>query len=110
MHRLDASLVTPQNPCAQNLTMQRELAHTTHELARERAAVESVRSELGARAIEAQDERAAHEWSTRLRRNVKRFRAGLVFKAHRLLYHSTLGLRVRFRWSAGGVDTLQEGS
>jgi len=29
-----------------------------------------------------------------LRRNVKRLRGGLVFKAHRLLYHSTLGLRV----------------
>ena len=29
-----------------------------------------------------------------LRRNVKRFRGGLVFKAHILLYHSTLGLRV----------------
>ena len=29
-----------------------------------------------------------------LRRNVKRFRGGLVFKAHRLLYHSTVGLRV----------------
>ena len=29
-----------------------------------------------------------------LRRNVKRFRGGLVFKAHRLLYHSTLGLRI----------------
>ena len=27
-------------------------------------------------------------------RNVKRFRAGLVFKAHRRLYHSTLGSRV----------------
>ena len=26
--------------------------------------------------------------------NVLRFRGGLVFKAHRLLYHSTLGLRV----------------
>jgi len=25
---------------------------------------------------------------------VKRFRGGLVVKAHRLLYHSTLGLRV----------------
>jgi len=25
---------------------------------------------------------------------LKRFRGGLVFKAHRLLYHSTLGLRV----------------
>ena len=30
----------------------------------------------------------------RVRRNVKRFRGGLVFKAHRLLYHSTLGWRV----------------
>ena len=29
-----------------------------------------------------------------LRINVKRSRGGLVFKAHRLLYHSTLGLRV----------------
>ena len=29
-----------------------------------------------------------------LRRNVKRSRGGLVFKAHRLVYHSTLGWRV----------------
>jgi hypothetical protein len=29
-----------------------------------------------------------------LRRNVKRFRGGIVFKAHRLRYHSTLGSRV----------------
>ena len=29
-----------------------------------------------------------------LRRNAKRFREGLVFKAHRRLHHSTLGLRV----------------
>ena len=29
-----------------------------------------------------------------LRTYVKRFRGGLVFKAHRLVYHSTLGLRV----------------
>ena len=29
-----------------------------------------------------------------LDRNVQRFRGGLVFKAHRLLYHSTSGLRV----------------
>jgi len=27
-------------------------------------------------------------------RNVERFRGGLALKAHRLLYHSTLGLRV----------------
>ena len=29
-----------------------------------------------------------------LRRKEKRFRGGLVFQAHRLVYHSTLGLRV----------------
>ena len=29
-----------------------------------------------------------------LSRNVQRFRGGRVFKAHRLLYHSTLGVRV----------------
>jgi len=33
-------------------------------------------------------------WEQLLRRNVKRCPGGLVFKAHRLLYHSTLGLRV----------------
>ena len=27
-------------------------------------------------------------------RNVQRFQGGLVFKAHRLLYHATLGFRV----------------
>ena len=31
---------------------------------------------------------------TPLRRNVKRFRGGLVFKANRLLYHATLGSTV----------------
>ena len=31
------------------------------------------------------------------RRTVKRFREGLVSKAHRLVYHSTLGLRVTKR-------------
>ena len=41
-----------------------------------------------------------------LHRNVQRFRGGLVFKAHRLVYHSTLGLRVitkkkrRTSWSS----------
>ena len=37
------------------------------------------------------------EWNLHLGlgvRNVQRFRGGLVFKAYRLLYHSTLGLRV----------------
>ena len=32
--------------------------------------------------------------NVKLYRNVKRFQGGLVFKAHRLLYHSTLGFRV----------------
>ena len=31
---------------------------------------------------------------TQVYRNVQRFRGGLVFEAHRRLYHSTLGLRV----------------
>jgi len=37
-----------------------------------------------------------HTWWAALKRtrNVQRFRGGLVFKAHRLLYHSTLGLRI----------------
>jgi len=30
----------------------------------------------------------------KLHKNVQRFRGGLVFKAHRLVYHSTLDLRV----------------
>ena len=34
-----------------------------------------------------------HPQEQLLRRNVNRFREGLVFKADRLLYHSTLGLR-----------------
>jgi len=36
-------------------------------------------------------------------RNVKRFRGGLVFKAHKLVYHSTLGLRVIKKKKAGAV-------
>ena len=47
------------------------------------------------------------DWWTRIEeqlllRNVKRFRGGLVFKAHRLLYHSTLGSRVIQKKVAGG--------
>jgi len=50
---------------------------------------------------------------------VQRFRSGLVFKAHRLLYHSTLGLRVinkkkndtrqpmRLKWRRGHRGALQ---
>ena len=41
-------------------------------------------------------------------RNVKRLRGGLVFKAHRLLYHSTLGLRViQNKVFAGQGENLQ---
>ena len=39
-----------------------------------------------------------------LSRNAKRFRGGLVFKAHRLLHHSTLGLRVKKK-KKGCVET-----
>ena len=41
-----------------------------------------------------------------LSRNVKRFRERLVFKAHRLVYHSTLGSSVIIRCGAtpaGGI-------
>ena len=40
-----------------------------------------------------------------LRRNKKRFRGGLVFEAHRLLYHSTLGLRVIKKKRRSLLDT-----
>ena len=50
-------------------------------------------------------------------RNVERFRGGLVFKAHRLLYQSTLGSRVmkrkKFRVEGrawGSVSTHRDGS
>ena len=48
------------------------------------------------------------------RRNVKGFRGGLVFKAHRLLYHSTLcsetiqNKKGRNRLSGAGRDTSRE--
>ena len=37
---------------------------------------------------------ATFNWGQLLYRNVKQFRGGLVFKAHRLWHHSTLGARV----------------
>ena len=37
---------------------------------------------------------------------MKRFRGGLVSKAHRLLYHSTLGLRVIKTWQLAPVKAL----
>ena len=47
-----------------------------------------------------------------LHRNVQRFRGGLVFKAHRLVYHSTLDLRVSKKKKVrdiycGGADRLR---
>ena len=36
---------------------------------------------------------------------MKRLRRGLVFKAHRLVYHSTLGLRVIQKKGAGPLTT-----
>ena len=52
-----------------------------------------------------------------LDKNVQRFRGGIVFKAHRLLYHSTEGLRVikrkregrfrsRFRGFSAGTTSI----
>ena len=43
------------------------------------------------------------------RRNVKRFRGGLVFKAHRLLYHSTPGSRVRKEKRSLGIACSRSG-
>ena len=70
--------------------------------------VTAVRIQLGitssvVRSYPGQRPRAARAISNRvlgivqeglLRRHIQRFRGGLVFKAHRRLYHSTLGLRV----------------
>ena len=39
---------------------------------------------------------------------MKRFRGGLVFKAHRLLFHSTLGLRVIKKKRSYRLDLLIE--
>jgi len=44
-----------------------------------------------------------------LYRNVQRFRGGLVFKAHRLLYHTTLGLSVIKKRREEGYDTGRGG-
>jgi len=47
-----------------------------------------------------------------LYRDVQQFRGGLVLKAHRLLYHSTLGLRVikkikdELTWSMAGKEEV----
>ena len=48
-----------------------------------------------------------------LRRNIQRFRGGLVFKAHSLVHHSTLGLSVikkRRRVPHGGDGGEREGN
>jgi hypothetical protein len=39
-----------------------------------------------------------------LHRNLQRFRGGLAFKAHRLSYYSTLGLRVMKRKGEKGLS------
>ena len=44
--------------------------------------------------------------SQTLYRNVQRFRGGLVFKAHRLVYDSTLGLRVMKKKKISQTITL----
>ena len=40
-----------------------------------------------------------------LGKNVERLRGGLVFKAHRLVYHSTLGSRVMMKKKKFKVET-----
>ena len=44
--------------------------------------------------LSGKDSQRPSELRQLLHRNVQRFRGGLVFKAHRLLHHSALGLRV----------------
>jgi len=75
-----------------------------------------------ARERETESKSESGQWSERqrdeqpLRRNVKRFRGGLVFKAHRLVYHSTLGSRVikkkkktkKTEWRTCEGDTSEE--
>jgi len=46
------------------------------------------------RSLPAEKSKIKHRNPKRLHRNVQRFRGGLVLKAHRRWYHSTLGLRV----------------
>ena len=59
-----------------------------------------VRSDRPAQKVNLNNEVGRFDLSVRVggadivRRNVQRLRGGLVFKAHRLLYHSNLGLRV----------------
>ena len=44
-----------------------------------------------------------------LRINVKRFQGGLVFKAHRLVYHSTLSLRATSKLESNKEEEKEEG-
>ena len=44
-----------------------------------------------------------------IRGNVQRFRGELVIKAHRLLHHSTLGLKVIKREGKGDLDVGERG-
>ena len=43
-----------------------------------------------------------------LSRNVKRFRGGLVFEAHGLLYHSTLGVKVLKKKTCVALNSRRE--
>jgi len=47
-------------------------------------------------------------WGQVLYIKVKRFRGGLVFKAHRLVYHSTLGLIVKKKKRTGDLGGERE--
>ena len=56
----------------------------------------SVKSGFGGRMLASMgmDMQQVQKTKQPLYRNVQRFRGGLVFKAHRCVYHITLGLRV----------------
>ena len=51
-----------------------------------------------------------HQSYTGRRRNEQRFRGGLVFKAHRLLFHSTLGWSVIQKKREGAPLASEEGT
>jgi hypothetical protein len=81
----------------------------------EREDREVARERASEKACEQQNERARERGTTRawrqrrqlLGRNVKRFRGGLVFKAHRLLYPSTLHSRVIRRRRKGDLVSVE---
>ena len=62
---------------------------------------ETCESRRGLESVSDQQESPSSEQL--LRRNVRRFRGGLVVEAHRLVYHSTLGWRVTKKKKTSGI-------